>query len=46
VRDSSECEALASLRHISWGSFFLDSEDVRSLSLGAIWKFSLGRGLP
>ena len=28
-----ECEAVVSLRHTYLGSFFLDSEDVRSLSL-------------
>ena len=39
-----ECEALASLRHTNLGSFFLDQEDVRSLSLRAIWNFSKGIG--
>ena len=29
-----ECEALASLRHTYLGSFFLDPEDIKSLSLG------------
>jgi hypothetical protein len=28
------------------GSLFLDPEDVRSLSLGAIWNFGNGAGLP
>jgi hypothetical protein len=41
----SECEAVASLRHIS-GSFFLDPEDIKSLNLGAIWNFTEGSGLP
>jgi hypothetical protein len=31
-----KCEALASLRHAYLGSFFLDPEDVKSLSLWAI----------
>jgi hypothetical protein len=34
-----ECEALVTLRHIYLGSFFLDPEDVRGLSLRAIWNF-------
>ena len=34
-----ECEALASLRHIYLGSFFLDLEDIRVLGVGAIWNF-------
>jgi hypothetical protein len=34
-----ECEALASLRHIHLGSFFLDPEDIRELGVGAIWNF-------
>jgi len=40
-----ECEALVSLRHATLGSFFLDPEDVQSLSLGAVWDFSKGTGL-
>ena len=40
-----EHEALASLRHAYLGSFFLDPEDIRSISLGAIWNFSKGTGL-
>jgi len=40
-----ECEALASLRHIHLGSFFLDPEDIRVLGVGAIWNFVKGRGL-
>jgi len=35
-----ECEALASLRHVYLGSFFLDPEDIKSVSLGASWNFS------
>ena len=40
-----ECEALASLRHIHLGSFFLDPEDIRKLSIGVIWNFAKGTGL-
>jgi hypothetical protein len=35
-------EALASLRHKYLGSFFLDSETIRKLSMGAIWNFVKG----
>jgi hypothetical protein len=31
-----ECEALASLRHVHLGSFFLELEDIKSISLGVI----------
>jgi hypothetical protein len=41
-----ECEALASLRHAYLGSFFLEPEDIRSVSLGAICNFSKATGLP
>ena len=41
-----ECEALASLRHMHLGSFFLESQDIQSMSLGAIWDFSKVTGLP
>jgi hypothetical protein len=41
-----ECEALASLRHVYLGSFFLEPEDTKSVSLGAIWNFSKVNGLP
>jgi hypothetical protein len=40
-----ECEALASLRHIYLGSFFLELEDIRVLGEGAIWNFVKGTGL-
>jgi hypothetical protein len=40
-----ECEALAALRHRYLGSFFLEPEDVKSISLGAIWGFSRATGL-
>ena len=41
-----ECEVLATPRHAYLGSFFLKPDDVRSLSLRAIWNFSKGTGLP
>jgi len=41
-----ECETLASLRHAYLGSFFLEPEDIKSISLGAIWNFSKAIGLP
>ena len=31
-----ECEALAPLRHTYLGSFFLEPEDIKSMSLGAV----------
>ena len=34
-----ECEALASLRHTYLGSFFLEPEDIKSISLGAICSY-------
>ena len=40
-----ECEPLASLKHAYLGSIFLDSEDIKSLNLGAIWKFRRGTWL-
>jgi hypothetical protein len=40
-----ECEALATLRHIYLGSFFLDPENVSDLSLRAIWNFFRRTGL-
>ena len=39
------CECQASLRHTHLGSFFLDPEDIRKLSIGAIWNFGKGTGL-
>ena len=41
-----KCDALASLRHVYLGSFFLDTVDIKSLRLGAIWNFSEGTGVP
>jgi hypothetical protein len=40
-----ECEALATLRHICLGSFFLYHENVRDLSLRAIRNFCRRTGL-
>jgi hypothetical protein len=40
-----KCEALASLRHAHVGSFFLDPDDIRILSIGAIWNFGKETGL-
>jgi len=40
-----ECEALASLKLVYLGSF-LEPEDIKSISLGAIWNFSKVTGLP
>jgi hypothetical protein len=40
-----ECEALATHRHTYLGSFFLDPEDVKELSVGAIWNFIKGTEL-
>jgi len=37
-----ECEALASLRHTYLGSFFLYPEDIKRLSIGAIWNCGKG----
>jgi len=44
VRVLCACEALASLRHLYLGSFFLDLEDIRKLNIGAIWKFAKETG--
>jgi len=40
-----ECEALASHRHVYLGSF-LEPQDMKSISVGAIWNFSKVTGLP
>jgi hypothetical protein len=40
-----ECKALASLRHVYLGSFFLDLEDIRVLGVEAIWNFAKETGL-
>jgi hypothetical protein len=39
-------ESLASLRHAYLGSFFLEPEDIKCISLRAIWNFSKATGLP
>ena len=41
-----ECEALGSHRCVYLGFSFLETEDIRSISLGAIWKISKAVGLP
>jgi len=41
-----KCEALTTLRHTYLGSFSLKPEDITNLSLGAIWNFNKGAGLP
>ena len=40
-----ECKVLASLRHVYLGSFW-EPQDIKSISLGAIWNFSKATGLP
>jgi len=40
IKILSLSEALASLRLIYLGSFFLDPEDIRKLGIGAIWNFA------
>ena len=42
----NECEVLASLIHVNLGFFFLGPEDIKIISLGAIWNFSNVTGLP
>ena len=39
-----KCEALASLRHAYLGSFFLEPESIKSISLGAIWNLVESQG--
>jgi hypothetical protein len=39
-------EALTSLRHTYLGSFLLDPEDNRKLSIGDIWSLVEGTGIP
>jgi hypothetical protein len=41
-----ECETLVSLRHVYLGCCFLEPEDIKSISLGAIWNFGKVTGLP
>ena len=43
IKILSLSEALASLRYTYLGSFFLDPEDIRKLSIGAIWNFGRNR---
>jgi hypothetical protein len=39
------CEALASSRHAHLDSFFLELEDIKRSTLGAIWHFGKVAGL-
>jgi hypothetical protein len=41
-----KCEALASLGYSHLDSFFLEPEDIKNVSLGAIWNFGKVTGLP
>jgi len=41
-----KCEAFASQRHVYLGSFFLEAQDIKSISLWAIWNLSRVTGLP
>ena len=41
-----ECETLSSLRYAYVGSFFLEPEDIKCISVWAIWNFSKATGLP
>ena len=41
-----ECKVLTSLRHAYLGSLLLEPEDIKTLSLGAIWNFNKFTGLP
>jgi hypothetical protein len=45
IKILSLSEASASLRHVYLGSLFLDPEDIRKLSIRAIWKYVKGTGL-
>jgi hypothetical protein len=40
------CVDLASLRQVYLGSFFLEPESIKKVSLGAIWNFGKATGLP
>ena len=40
-----EYEAVASLRYMHLGFFFLELEDIKNISMGAIWNFSKATGL-
>jgi hypothetical protein len=40
-----KCEALTSLRCMYLGSFFMEPEDIKSISVGAIWNFGKATGL-
>ena len=38
------CEALALVRHAYLGSFFLEPQDIKNQTLGAIWRFGRATG--
>ena len=40
-----EYEALASLRDVYLGSFFLEPKYINNISLGTVWNFSKATGL-
>jgi len=41
-----ECEDLVSLKNVYLCPFFLEPEDINSISLGAIWNFNIATGFP
>jgi hypothetical protein len=43
IKILSLSETLASLGHTNLGSFFLNPENIRKLSIGAIWNFGRNR---
>jgi hypothetical protein len=43
IKILSRSEALALLGHTCLGCFSLDPEDIRNLSIGAIWNFGRNR---
>ena len=45
IKVLSPSEALASPKHMHLGSFSLDPEDIRKLSIRAIWNFVKVSGL-
>jgi hypothetical protein len=42
----AQTPSAASLRHAYLGSFFLEPEDIKSISPGAIWNINKATGLP
>ena len=41
-----ECVALVPVRYVHLGPFFLELEDIKNISVGAIWNLSKVTGLP